>query len=349
MAPDPTPRGFPWYAALPATLPAPSERWATPEFEAELREWVSGALGRVDDLELVHLRPWSTLWKVRRGEEVFWAKQNCSHQSFEARLLALLGDIAPALVVPVVAVEPDRGLHLVRDHGAVLSESLGAGGEPDDVGTWCRVAAQGMHLQRLLVDRIDEVVAVVLTVMPAWEAPAYVEARAASLAALPEDDPRRLLPDGAASVVALGPAVREWAEQLAAVDLPDTLVHNDLHAGNVFATPSGLRFFDFGDAVVAHPLTALSVPVNIVRHRLGAAPDDPRVRRVADAALEVWSDAVPAPDLRRALPAALRLGRLGRVESWLRVTASMTRPELAEYGDGAAYWLTALREEPALT
>jgi Ser/Thr protein kinase RdoA (MazF antagonist) len=135
--------------------------------------------------------------------------------------------------------------------------------------------------------------------------------------------------------------VAEWGEGLEALGLPLALVHNDLHANNVFATPSGMRFFDFGDAVLAHPLTALFVPLNVLAHRLEAPPDDPRLRRVADAGLEVWGDVAPVGAMRAALPAAQRLGRLGRVESWLRVTATMTAPELAEYGDAAAWWLAA--------
>ena len=44
-------------------------------------------------------------------------------------------------------------------------------------------------------------------------------------------------------------------------------------------------------------------------------------------------DVGPWMELRAALPAALQLARLGRVESWLRVTATLTDEELAEFGD----------------
>jgi hypothetical protein len=39
---------------------------------------------------------------------------------------------------------------------------------------------------------------------------------------------------------------------------------------------------------------------------------------------------------------------LGRAESWLRVCATLTDEELAEYGDAAPYWLASLRSEPIL-
>src|SRR6478672_2744582 len=179
----------------------------------------------------------------------------------------------------------------------------------DDVDAWCRVAAEAMHLQRELVGHEADLLGAGITALPPAESAAYVEARVASLTALAPDDPRRMA---------------------------DDVAHR-------------LRFFDFGAAVLAHPLSALFVPLNVVLHRFGATPDDPRLRRVADAALEVWGDVVPVAALRSALPSALRLGRLGRAESWLRVTATLTPEEAVEHGDAGTWWLGALGDEPPLS
>jgi hypothetical protein len=107
-----------------------------------------------------------------------------------------------------------------------------------------------------------------------------------------------------------------------------------------------LRFFDFGDALVTEPLGVLLIPLNILGGRLEADSDDPRLWRVADAALEVWSDLVPAAELRAALPAALQLGRLGRVETWVRCQPSLSDDELAQWGPVAATWLGTLDADP---
>ena len=160
------------------------------------------------------------------------------------------------------------------------------------------------------------------------------------------DDPRRLAPDVADRLRAHLPVVRRWAEQVAALGLPLTLNHNDLHENNVFDVDGRLRFFDFGDALVTEPLGVLLIPLNILGEKLEADGDDPRLWRVADAALEVWSDLVPAAELRAALPAALQLGRLGRVESWVRCQPSLSDDELAEWGPVAATWLGTLDADP---
>ena len=107
-------------------------------------------------------------------------------------------------------------------------------------------------------------------------------------------------------------------------------------------------FFDFGDALATEPLGILLITLNVLAEKLGADRDDARLWRVADAALEVWSDLVPMAELRAALPAALQLGRLGRVESWVRCQPSLSDAQLAEWGPVAATWLGTLDAEPPL-
>lgn len=332
----------PWYAALPASGAAPSPRWRSEEFRQELRSWVEGAVAPVSGMEQVHLRPWSTVWRVETGEGLFFAKENCPLQSFEAELMAALARLAPDHVVPVTAIEAGRGLLLTPDQGAVLGEKI----SNDDLAAWSRVVVAAMELQRQVSHHTDELVDAGLVRLPASEAAAYVEARTASLAALPDSDQRRLTPESVGPLRAVLPELKRWADQVGSLGLPDSLVHNDLHAYNVFDSPAGLRFFDFGDSLLMQPLTALLIPLNVLAHRLEAQPGDPRLWTVAEAALEVWSDVAPMSSLRAALPAALQLGRIGRVESWLRVTTTMTSEELDEYGDAPAAWLDTLRLEP---
>ena len=140
------------------------------------------------------------------------------------------------------------------------------------------------------------------------------------------------------------PDVARWADEVGTLGLPLTLCHNDLHGRNVFDLGGELRFFDFADALVTEPMAALLIPLTMLRHQLDPEPDDPRLRRVADAALEVWTDYAPMAELRAVLPAALQLARLARVESWIRCTAPMNAAELAEWGDAAAHWLASLGE-----
>ena len=92
---------------LPPAEPSTTDRWSSPEFEAELRTWVEAAVGPVR-LEQFKLRGWATVLKAYAGEGLFWAKQNCSLNLFEAALVDEIGQLEPDRVVPLRAVDRVR-------------------------------------------------------------------------------------------------------------------------------------------------------------------------------------------------------------------------------------------------
>jgi hypothetical protein len=328
-----------WYDVLPGRDRSLSSRWETPGFREELRGWCEAQVGPVVGMEQHKLRGWATVWRVTTAEGAWFAKQNCPGQLFEQPLMALLARLAPDRVVPVRA--ESHGFLLTPDQGPVFSETAGG-----DLENWVRLARDAALLQRELLPHLAEIVAVGATPLPPVDAPDYAAARVEQYAALGEADPRRLEPEVARRLCAHLPRICRWAEEVAALGLPLTLNHNDLHENNVFDVDGRLLFFDFGDSLVTEPLGVLLVPLNLLAEKLEADADDPRLWRVVDAALEVWSDLVPASELRAALPAALQLGRLGRVESWVRCQPSLSDEQLAEWGPVAATWLGTLDADP---
>jgi Ser/Thr protein kinase RdoA (MazF antagonist) len=244
--------------------------------------------------------------------------------------------------VPVTAARD--GFLLTPDQGVVFYETAGG-----DLENWVRLAREAALLQRELVPHHHRLGEIGMRQLRPEESADYLSARIEQYAALGADDPSALDPEVASRLRAHLPVVRRWAEEVAALGLPLTLNHNDLHENNVFDVAGRLRFFDFGDAWVTEPLGVLLVPLNILGEKLGADGDDPRLWRVVDAALEVWSDVVPARELRAALPAALSLGRLGRVESWVRCLPSLSDDELQQWGHVAAAWLGTLDADPPVT
>lgn len=280
--------------------------WGTPEFEAELRGWIEGEVGPVFGFAQGKRRPWAVLWRAETAGGDYYAKQNCPGQAFEARLMAILAELAPTYVVPVAAVDADRGFLLTPDQGQVFGATVA----PDDLDAWARLVVRAMELSRAVSGDAERLVAAGAT--------------------------RCRVPDR------VRPTIEPLLDAVGALGLPESLVHNDLHEHNAFDLTDGLVFFDFADAVVAHPLMGLLVPLNVMVHHLGAEPDDPRLRHVAEAGLEVWSDLVPMAALRTALPAALQLGRLGRAESWFRVVPDLTGDARDDLGNAADEWLDRL-------
>jgi hypothetical protein len=328
-----------WYDALPPRDTSLSETWRTDEFRERLRVWCESWVGPLTDMRQQKLRGWATVWRVATADGVWFAKQNCPGQQVELPLMALLAELTPDRVIPVTAASD--GFLLTPDQGEVFYETAGG-----DLENWVRLAREAAELQRALVSHHAELLRAGMTELRPTEAVDYLSARIEQYAGLPAADPRVLAPDVAQRLRTHLPVVRRWAEEVAALGLPLTLNHNDLHENNVFDVDGRLRFFDFGDALVTEPLGVLLIPLDILAEKLGARGDDPRLWRVADAALEIWSDLVPASQLRAALPAALSLGRLGRVESWVRCQPSLSDDELGEWGRVAAAWLGTLDADP---
>jgi hypothetical protein len=125
-----------------------------------------------------------------------------------------------------------------------------------------------------------------------------------------------------------------------------TLTHSDLHYNNVFAVEDGMRFFDFGDSVLSEPLCVLLVTLRSLRSRLACADDDPRLTRVAETGLEVWTDLVPIGELRAGLDASFHLGKLARAEANARCLANATDEEHADLADAVRVWLLAVTGTP---
>ncbi|MGA8247429.1 MAG: phosphotransferase [Nocardioides sp.] len=328
-----------WYDDLPPLDRSLSETWSTPEFRDRLRAWCESVVGPVVAMEQHKLRGWATVWRVTTADGSWFAKQNCPGQQVEVPLMAALARLASDRVVPVTAARD--GFLLTPDQGAVFHDTAG-----DDLENWVRLARDAALLQRELVPHHDELTRVGMTELPPHHTTDYVAARVEQYAGLPAGDPRRLEDELADRLRSHLPVVRRWAEQVSALGLPVTLNHNDLHENNVFDVDGRLRFFDFGDSLLTEPLGVLLIPLNILGGRLDAGPDDPRLWRVADAALEVWSDVVPVKELRATLPPALQLGRLGRVESWVRCQPALADDQLAEWGPVAAAWLGTLLADP---
>lgn len=331
-----------WYAALPARDTSLSSSWGTDEFRARLRAWCESVVGPVTAMHQHKLRGWATVWRVETEAGVWFAKQNCPGQQVEVPLMALLARLTPDRVVPVTAARD--GFLITPDQGPVFHETAGG-----DLENWVRLTRDAALLQRELVPHRTEILDVGMSQLRPEESADYLSARIEQYAGLPADDPCVLAPEVAGRLRAHLPVVRRWADEVAALDLPVTLNHNDLHENNVFDVDGRLRFFDFGDALVTEPLGILLIPLNILGEKLEAGADDPRLWRVAQAALEVWSDLVPMRELRAALPAALSLGRLGRVESWVRVLPSLSDDELAEWGHVAGAWLGTIDADPPVS
>jgi Phosphotransferase enzyme family len=326
-------------------------RWTDPTWLASISVW---ALTRLDALGYVvsgtpdqpHIRPWSTVLRIPTDRGPVWCKATRPGTAHEVRLLPAFAVWGIEAVVPPLAVDEGLGWMLLEDGGPTLRQTRPDGEGDRDLDAWERILATYADLQRSLEARSGEMLAL-----------GVPDGRPAAL----PDTLRRLLatdawwelvgPDDRPAsdrarerLMELDTWVATRAKHLEGSGVAATIQHDDLHGGNVFVGPAGIRFFDWGDSVVAHPFASMVTTLNSIADRLGTGADDPVLARIRDAYLEAWTDVLPRAALADVLSVALDLGRIGKSAAWARALDGLDPSDMDGHGDAPALWLLDLVE-----
>jgi Phosphotransferase enzyme family len=135
-------------------------------------------------------------------------------------------------------------------------------------------------------------------------------------------------------VATLRGTYQSWCERLASAPGAASLDHNDLHPWNMLVPrldqPDRVRFYDWGDAVVAHPFAAMLVPLGWTQRRLAVSLYAPELAQIRDAYLHVFSDLAPHAQLVATLELACRVGKVARALTWSRAVAQSDPGQLDE-------------------
>jgi phosphotransferase family enzyme len=331
-----------------AGVPTGKRTWLDERWRAEALQWAADALAglgrRIDgEVEQPHVRPWSTAMRIPTDGGLAWFKASGPASAHEGPLLEVLRERAIPRVLLPLAVNPDCPWILFEDGGTTLRQTRSDGTGDHDVDAWERILREYAELQRKLEsdDAVDAMLA-------AGAPDGRPEALPGELARLLEDDviwdrlSAEERDDGRRARSRLGerlPEVAAMAAELAAIGVRASIQHDDLHGGNILVGPAGDRFFDWGDAVVAHPFSTLTVTFNSIAHNTGLAPDDPVFTRLEDVYLEAWTDVVSRAELERAADIARVFGCIGRSLAWERALAGLAVDEMDGFGDSIAGWL----------
>lgn len=121
--------------------------------------------------------------------------------------------------------------------------------------------------------------------------------------------------------------VEESCAALAAVGIPETVQHDDLHDGQIYVRDGGYRILDWGDSCVAHPFFTMPVTLEgVLAWGLDDVEDSVDTAPFRDAYLEPFTAIAPRPELEAAFATALRLGWIGRAVAFDVDREALGRP-----------------------
>ncbi len=310
----PPPRRAEWF----------SESWL-PEVEAWLDQRL-GASGRRRTGALEPLKVWSlsAVLRVPTDDGVLIFKAACDWFRAEPRITEVLAGLWPDRIPALVAVEAERGWQLMEPLAGVPDE----GDPPPELAEPTAVAMAGLQVAALA--HLDDLARAGLP-------DRGLDATLAGLRQVAEHSVELDLldPDERARVTATLPRVAERITALADWGVPETLVHGDLHLGNVAAHGQALVIFDWTDACLAHPLVdraTLLPTAHAERPGLGAAYCD------------VWRPLVDLPPPEQVEHEARVLERAFQAITYERIQAALEEASRWEFAGVVAHCLRRLVE-----
>jgi hypothetical protein len=313
--------------------------WTDPAWLASAHDWIRSELERLrlepaGAFEQHHVMPWSIVLRAPTADETLWFKANMSSLSHEAALVTLLSRRWPDVVPELVAADVESGWMLMRDGGTRMRDLGDA-----DMSHWDRLLPRYAQLQIDAAAACDEFLDCRVPDRRLAGLPELYESLLGDPVAVGEGLPEALTADEIRRLRGRVPEVRAMCEDLAAVGIPETIQHDDLHDGNVFVRDGRYLFFDWGDACVTHPFLTMTVTLHGVIAWLldpegeGANAD---VGTYRDAYLEPFTRFAPRRALLDVSPQAVALGVICRALSWHLVVDALEPAERGKWAKAPA-------------
>jgi len=314
-------------------VPARRPPWSQPGWFGAVTEWIDV---QVKDLgfELIEpidvMKSWgiSCVLKASSTGGFFYLKESSTLPLFadEPVVTAGLARLFPDHVPKPVGIHPERHWMLLEDFGKTIRSTKPDAGVREDVFR-CFGALQvesvaqvdkllemGCRDRRLthLMGQIDGLV----------EDPHIVDKLEAS-------EIERLWE--------LMPRLKDQLGELASFGVPETLVHGDLHLGNVAVRDGTYLFFDWTDACVTHPFFDM---MDVFYEK-----DDALRSQFQNAYLEAWTSFESMERLQKCWKLAGSLYYLHHAVSYQHITASLEAINQPELDDAPRFLRGLLNHE----
>jgi aminoglycoside phosphotransferase (APT) family kinase protein len=219
--------------------PASLQPWQREGWFDRASAWIDEV--QPDVTEVRQFATWcvSCILRVTSPRGRSWCKAVPAHWAREATVTAVLADLLPGMTPQVLALDAERGWMLLEDLDGVPADTLPVAE---------RIVALGAmgELHRAAADLTDGLLAGgCLDRRP--------NVLSDQIAALAQDPTVPITGDLGERLRAAVPRLQELCAEMAGAPIQSTLVHGDLHAGNLMRVADRFVVFDWSDACIADP------------------------------------------------------------------------------------------------
>jgi hypothetical protein len=326
--------------------------WHEPQWIEQAHAWIrqrltDNRLTLTSPIDQFHAQIWSTVMRVPTSDGQLYFK--ASHTPNELRMVLFLKEYLPENLPEFVAVEHERGWMLMHDAGPQLRAYFKT---PEDLTQLdpALVMFAGLQMQvagippEQLLDlgskdrRLEH--------LPDMFGKLLGEPE---ILRLGEED--GLTDEQFQRVCAFAPRYREMCQALLNYKVPQTLHHDDFHAGNIFVSgqPGDFKFIfsDWEETSFAHPFFSIMQCLRSVASSAGypdEATDSPErmpaeLNRLRDVYLQPWQRYESAEDLLEIFNQAWRVGCISRALTWREFVLGLPPEQRTDFTYIVPAWL----------
>ena len=277
--------------------------------------------------KIEQLRTWSIscVLRAETNAGVLYFKQAAAIPLFgdEPAVTAGLSKFYPNHVPTVLATDNERGWLLLKDFGG----AIGWDAPLETREAMYRTFAQ---IQLDAVNHVDELLGMGCLDRRLERLPTHLDGLLRDW----ETSPSRSDVTEAQRLRAIAPRLKAMCHELAGYNVPQTLVHGDLHFGNVAFQGDRFIFFDWTDSCVTHPFLDA---INIFGEE-----DAAKREQLRDAYLAAWTSYEPMERLMEMWKLAEPLSALHQVISYQGIVNGVEPGSRWELAGGVSHFARQL-------
>lgn len=261
----------------------------------DVASWIDVSLAahgrrRVGSLEQVKVWSISCVLRAQTDEGAVYFKSSIRQPLFvnEAVVTRTLGTLVPEIAPPLVATDDANGWLLMEDLGKTIGESTEKG-SAERRNASLDLVRRAAAWQQAMSGRIDDLLAAGCI----DRRPTVLMSQLSALL----DDPMHARAEletkaGEGWLRSNSARLESICAELEALPIPSSLVHGDLHLGNVASHDGGVAIFDWTDACVAHSFVDMN--------SIFFVEDEEYRNELRTTYLDAWKGCAPPEDLMRA-------------------------------------------------
>ncbi len=284
-----------WNEKESGTIPAKRPPWERLGWFETATQWIDKRLDEIGEPKHRQIEQWKAAWpascvlRIKTPLRKLFFKAYYQKSAPESTVISMLSQNWPKHLPQVVSSDTTKRWLLMEDFGNKSLESASIKKRGKALGLFAEI-------QRYFLQKVDLLIGMGCADMRSEVLFDRFEQLLNDDSALRPGVRGELNTSQIAELRAALPLIRAKFEQLENSEISKTLVHSDFRGGNIALNDLDIVFFDWSDAVIAHPFYSVNRYFDFIPPPKGTSkllwrfdPSDHRRNQLLDAYLDKWT------------------------------------------------------------